>query len=218
MIQAHITTAFDLATGPLARLQLVQLAPESYVLLFTLHHTLGDAWSLAIWNREWQHLYHAACQKVPSTLPNLPVQYTDYAAWQRTQLSGERLEQHQAYWLNQLADAPSLLKLPTDYPRPAQQQSQGARCTINLPAELHQALQQVAQTQNSTLFMLLLSAFNLLLYRFSGQTDLCVGVPLAKRSQTETEHLIGIFVNMVVLRTQLAVSYTHLTLPTICSV
>ncbi|MEL6748819.1 MAG: amino acid adenylation domain-containing protein, partial [Pseudomonadota bacterium] len=203
LLQQHKTKPFDLHQGPLSRVQLIRLAPERHLLLFTLHHIISDAWSLALWNQEWQALYQAACDGTTPNLPALPIQYTDYAAWQRTHLAGDRLQQHQGYWLEQLQDAPSLLQLPTDYPRPERQQGQGGRCTIQLSADTHQALQQLAQHQHSTVFMVLFSAFNLLLYRYSGQTDLCLGVPLANRHHTETEHLIGLFLNLVVLRTRL---------------
>ncbi len=208
------TTPFDLAHERLLRLHLIRLSNESHVLLLTLHHILGDAWSLAIWEREWRALYVAACQQTSASaaLPPLPIQYTDYAAWQRYYLSGERFSQQQDYWLNQLRDAPQLLQLPTDYPRPAQQQGQGDLCTFTLSPELHHALQQVARQHNCTLFMVLFSAFNLLLYRFSGQTDLCIGVPVANRRHPETQNLIGIFLNILAMRTRIdgQASFAHL--------
>jgi amino acid adenylation domain-containing protein len=212
LIQQQITTPFDLRQGPLLRLQLVQIGQETHVLLLTLHHILGDAWSLAIWEREWQAFYLAQCELVTPKLPPLPIQYTDYAAWQRHYLSGGRWAKQEYYWLAQLQDVPELLQLPTDYPRPMQQQGYGSTYEINIAPELHQALRQMASQHNCTLFMVLFSAFNVLLYRFSGQTNLCIGVPMVNRHHAETQNLIGIFLNILPMCTRLdgAKTFTHL--------
>ena len=200
-LRQQAETPFDLKQDQLLRLQLIKLNEQKHVLSFTMHHILGDAWSFAIWQREWQALYHAACQQVSPVLPTLPIQYTDYAAWQRHHLSGEHHTKLKNYWIEQMRDAPELLNLPTDYTRPSEQQGQGAKWIHSFSVELHEALVRVARQHNSTVFALLFSAFNVLLYRFSGQTDLCVGVPMVNRRHPETKNLIGVFLNTLPLRT-----------------
>jgi amino acid adenylation domain-containing protein len=202
-LRLQAATSFDLREERLLRLELIRLEDRTHVLSLTLHHILGDAWSLAIWDREWPVLYAAALRHVPAQLPSLPLRYTDYAAWQRRYQSGERLERLQDYWTGQLHDAPQLMGLPTDFSRPPRPAGRGESCRIDLSRELHQALARTAQRHDCSVFMALFGAFNTLLYRYSGRTDLCVGVPMANRRHAETQHLIGLFLSIVAVRTRL---------------
>ncbi|HYE48782.1 MAG TPA: amino acid adenylation domain-containing protein, partial [Azospirillaceae bacterium] len=195
---------FDLAAGPLLRTTLLRLGPAHHRLLVTLHHIVADDWSLDIFLRELTTCYTARCQGRPPTLPPLPVQYPDFALWQQQQLTGPALDRLRTYWRSQLADAPPLLALPTDFPRPAVQTFAGAVARFTIPAALASALRQVSQAEGTTLFMTLLAAFQVLLARYSGQTDICVGSPIANRTRPELEGLIGFFANTLVLRTRLA--------------
>ncbi len=202
-LDRQATTPFDLQGERLLRLELIRLEDRTHVLSLTLHHTLGDAWSLAIWEREWRMLYAAIGQPVPAALPPLPIRYTDYAAWQRRDQSGDRLARLQDYWTGQLRDAPQLLGLPTDQPRPAHPQGRGERCRLRLPPKLLHSLAKMAQGHDCTVFMVLFGAFNTLIYRYSGRTDLCIGVPVANRRHAETQNLIGLFLSIVAMRTRL---------------
>jgi len=194
---------FDLATGPLLRATLLRSGDEEYVFLLQMHHIVSDAWSLGIVYRELSVLYTALQQSQPSPLPALPLQYADYALWQREQLQGERLAGELAYWQGQLAGAPAVLELPTDRPRAQTQGRTGALSTRWLPAGLLTRLQALARREECTLFMVLLTAFALLLSRYSGQEEVVVGTPIAGRTQAETEPLVGFFINMLALRTDL---------------
>ena len=200
---------FDLSTGPLFRLVLLRLAAEEAVLLLNMHHIISDGWSITILIQEWNHVYTALSQGEAPQLAPLPVQYTDYAAWQRDVLIGDVLTSQQAYWQAQLQGAPLLLELPTDYPRPAQQTYRGAHYSHTLCASLTAQLHQFSRTQHATLYMTLLAVFNVLLYRYTGQEDILVGSPIAGRTQRETEHLIGLFVNTLVLRTRFHAAEPH---------
>ena len=199
--RVQMQTAFDLTQQPLLRVQLLRCADEHHVLLLTIHHILSDAWSLRIIERDWRQLYALTCGETQTALPALPLAYTDYAAWQRELFSHD--DNQYRYWQNQLQGAPERLALPTDYPRSTHAETQGATHNQTLPPELVSAIEHFAQQAGCTAFMVLFSAFNLLLYRWSGQTDLCVGVPVVNRQQTETENLVGIFINMLVLRSRL---------------
>jgi amino acid adenylation domain-containing protein/non-ribosomal peptide synthase protein (TIGR01720 family) len=194
---------FDLASAPLLRATLVRCEDEESVLLLHLHHIVADAWSLGIVYRELSVLYTAFLQGQPSPLPALPLQYADYALWQQEQMQGERLATELAYWQGQLAGAPTVLTLPTDRPRAQTQSAVGAQTTRWLPAGLLHQLQELARREECTLFMVLLTAFSLLLSRYSGQEEVVVGSPIAGRTQTETEPLIGCFVNTLALRADL---------------
>ena len=209
---AEAAAAFDLANGPLFRAQLLVLTADSHVLLVNMHHIISDGWSMDVLLREWNALYQEAVSDIPAHLPALPVQYGDYAAWQRQWLQGEVLAQQRTYWAQQLAGLPALLELPTDFPRPAVQDYRGAHVTSTLDAELAAQLQALAQAQGCTLYMLLLAAFQTLLQRYSQQDDVCVGSPIANRTQAQTEGLIGFFVNTLVLRAQFtpALRFTEL--------
>jgi amino acid adenylation domain-containing protein len=254
---------FNLATGPLVRATLLQLAETEHILLLTMHHIISDGWSMGVLVRESVSLYSALCieegrrqeaegrrllsdgdstptqreqptvygvsdpcslqsrasaQSIPSAscplpsaflddlpteLPQLPIQYADFAIWQRQWCSGEVLETQLSYWKHQLSDAPAVLELPTDRPRPAIQTFRGAHQPIALPKELSEGVRTLSQRQGVTLFMTLLATFQTLLYRYTGQTDILVGTPIANRNRAEIEPLIGLFVNTLVLRTDL---------------
>ncbi|MBP5974477.1 amino acid adenylation domain-containing protein [Brasilonema sp. CT11] len=194
---------FDLSTDSLVRVSLLKLAKHSHVLQITVHHIIADVWSVGIFIQELSALYKAFCQGEPSPLPDLPIQYADFAEWQRQWLSGEVLESQLDYWKQQLAGAPALLELPTDRPRPPVQAFRGSSETFELSAELTQQLKHLSQHSGATLFMTLQAAFALLLSRYSQQENIVVGSPIANRNRQEIEPLIGFFVNTLVLRTHL---------------
>lgn len=195
---------FDLQAGPLLRVTLLKLAAEEHIALFTLHHIVSDGWSMGVLVREVAALYRAFAAGDPNPLPPLPIQYADYALWQRQHLQGEVLEQQLAYWQRQLGGDLPVLELPTDRPRPAVQTYNGATYGFSIPQVVAERLKNLSQQEGATLFMALLAAFNVLLHRYSGQADLCIGTPVAGRSRAETEGLIGCFINTLVLRTSLA--------------
>ncbi|HEX2202458.1 MAG TPA: amino acid adenylation domain-containing protein [Longimicrobium sp.] len=197
---AEATTAFDLTAGPLFRARLLKLADDRHVLLFTLHHVTSDGWSIGVLVRELSALYDAFSRGAPSPLSELPVRYRDFARWQRAWLSGEVLEAQTAYWRKNLAGAPPLLELPYDHPRPASASFRGASAAFLVPADVAGRVRALAKKDDATLFMALLAAFQLLLSRWSGQDDLVVGTPIAGRTRVETEGLIGLFINTLVLR------------------
>lgn len=192
-------TPFDLVRGPLLRAKLLKLGDEEHVLLLTMHHIISDGWSNTVLVREVTALYEAFGAGLPSPLPELSVQYADYATWQRNWLRGEVLESQLAYWRQQLAGAPPL-ELPTDRPRPTVQTFNGAALPFELSQDLSEALGALSRRTGTTLYMTLLAAFALLLSRYSGQTDVVLGGDTANRTRVETEGLIGFFVNMLVLR------------------
>jgi amino acid adenylation domain-containing protein len=190
---------FDLVRGPLLRAELLKLGDEEHMLLFSMHHIISDGWSNTVLVREVTTLYEAFDAGHSSPLPELSVQYADYAMWQRDWLQGEVLEDHLAYWRQQLAGAPPL-ELPTDKPRPPVQTFNGAAIPFALSKDLSEALGALSRRTGTTLYMTLLAAFALLLSRYSGQTDVVLGGDTANRTRVETEGLIGFFVNMLVLR------------------
>ncbi|MBW8873687.1 MAG: amino acid adenylation domain-containing protein [Acidobacteria bacterium] len=204
LISEEATRPFDLTRGPLLRGLLVRLAEREHAVLLTLHHIAGDGWSLGLLVREVAALYPAFAAGRPSPLPELPVQYADYAVWQRSWLHGEVLEQEIDWWRRQLAGLPPLLELPTDRPRPAVQSHRGATRPVRLPADLVRLAEALGRHEGATLFMVLLASFQALLARTSGQDDLAVGSPVAGRTHRELEPLIGFFVNTLVLRGGLA--------------
>jgi amino acid adenylation domain-containing protein len=203
-VHAEAQQAFDLQCGPVLRVRLLKLAEDEHVLLLTLHHVASDAWSMGVLFRELSALYNAFSEGRPSSLAELPVQYADYAAWQRQYLQGDVFEQQLNYWKEHLGGAPGLLELPTDRPRPAVQTNKGAIETFSLPKELSVGVKQLSQREGVTLFMTLLAAFQVLLSRYSGQEDIVVGSPIAGRNRKETEGLIGFFVNTLALRAGLS--------------
>ncbi|WP_255208205.1 non-ribosomal peptide synthase/polyketide synthase [Myxococcus sp. AM009] len=195
---------FDLSTGPLLRVTLLKLAPTEHVLLLCMHHIISDGWSMGVLIREVAAFYEAFRRGQRVTLPELPVQYADYAVWQRGWMQGETLTHHLDWWKELLAGAPHALELPTDKPRPAVLNHHGAGVPVQLPLALSQSLEALARQEGVTPFMLLLAAFQALLARHSGQDDVLVGSPIAGRRQTQTEPLIGFFVNTLVLRARIS--------------
>jgi surfactin family lipopeptide synthetase A len=202
-VQSETGAAFDLKQGPLLRARLLRLGERTHVLVLTQHHIISDGWSTGIFLRELSALYTAFCQGKPSPLPALPIQYADYAVWQRDWLQGDVLEKQVSYWRQQLKELP-LLDLPTDRPRPAMMSYRGTKLVFELPATLTKGLEELSQRAGATVFMTALAAFQLLLQRYSGQDDIVVGSPIAGRNKVEVENLIGFFVNTLVLRTDLS--------------
>jgi amino acid adenylation domain-containing protein/non-ribosomal peptide synthase protein (TIGR01720 family) len=207
LVTAETRRPFDLARGPLLRVALYRLDERDHVLVHTLHHIISDGWSSEIFVREITALYRAFCAGRPSPLPPLPLQYADYAVAQREQLAGERLEAQLAYWRRQLAGTTGL-ELPGDRPRPAVETFRGMSRPVHLDAATTRALHALAQRHGATLFMTLLAAFQTLLWRYSGQTDVPVGSPIANRNRRQLEGVFGFFANTLVLRTDLSGSPT----------
>jgi hypothetical protein len=195
---------FDLASGPLLRVSLLRLEKEDWILLLTLHHIISDGWSIGVLIEEITALYRAYRDCKPSPLPDLPIQYFDFAVWQRRWLQGEVLEEHLNYWRDHLRGMPPALNLPTDHPRPAVRSTRGAQCTLRLPLPLADALRTLGQKEEATLFIVLLAAFKVLLSRYCGQEDIVVGTLIANRNHAAIEHLIGFFANALVLRCDLS--------------
>jgi amino acid adenylation domain-containing protein len=195
---------FDLATGPLLRCTLVRLNGEEHILLIVLHHIISDGWSMGVLWLELAQLYNSLCRGAQPELPALTAQFGDYTTWLREQVQGETLSRQLDYWRRQLSDAPALLELPADRPRPALQSHRGAQQQLLLPPQLTAELKSFSQREGVTLFMTLLAAFKALLVRYTGQDDLVIGSPVAGRTQAETENLIGFFVNTLALRTDLS--------------
>jgi amino acid adenylation domain-containing protein len=194
---------FDLATGPLLRALLLRVAEDEHLLVVVMHHVISDGWSLGVMTGELAALYAAFAAGMPSPLPELPVQYADFAEWQRRTLSGQRLERQLSWWRELLADPP-VLDLPADHRRPPIPSGRGGQLPVALPADLGRDLRTLARDQGTTLYMVLLAAFATLLGRHAGQDDLTVGSPIAGRDLQEIEPLIGCFVNTLTLRVRLA--------------
>ncbi len=199
---------FDFARGPMLRASLLRLGAEEHVLSLTMHHIVSDGWSIGVLIHEFAALYTAFSSDRPSPLAELPIQYADYAQWQREWLSGEVLAEQQNYWKQQLEGAPPVLELPTDRPRPAVQSFKGRTEIFTLSNDLSDALKRLCQDEGVTMFMLLLAGFKTLLYRYTGQQDIVVGSPVANRNQSATEQLIGFFTNTLVLRTRLSARWS----------
>jgi amino acid adenylation domain-containing protein len=197
-------TPFDLSRGSLLRAMLLELREQEHVVLLTIHHIIFDAWSMGVLVSELSALYEAFCSGASSPLPELPIQYIDFAQWQREWLQAEVLEKQLSYWRQQLNGAPAMLKLPFTRPRPPIQTDRGASHSILLPTTLSEALQSLSHKEGVTLFMTLLAAFNTLLYRYTGEEDAVVGTAVAGRNSRQVEPLIGFFVNTLVLRTDLS--------------
>ena len=195
---------FDLTLGPLLRVCLLRLDAEEHLMLLTMHHIIADGWSVSVFLRELAAFYEATSTDAIAPLPDLPIQYSDFARWERERLQGEFLESRLAYWKKKLANAPPTLPLPADFPRPAMQTFRGARWEFALPSGLSESLKSLSRQEDCTLFMTLLAAFQALLLRYTAQEDITVGTSVTNRSRVETEPLIGIFINTLVLRTDLA--------------
>ena len=202
LVGADLLTPFDLA-GPLVRACLIRLADDDHVLAFTVHHVVSDEWSAGILRRELSVLYEAFRRGEPDPLPPLPVQYADFAVWQRAWLTGEVLDELTGYWREQLAGVP-VLDLPADRPRPPVRSTEGAEQAFAVPAEVADRLRGVAREHGATMFMTLLAAFMALLGRYCGTDDVVAGTPVAGRDRAETENLIGFFVNSLVMRGDLS--------------
>ena len=194
---------FDLSQGPLLRVKLLRLDENKHIVLLTMHHIVTDEWSMGVFVNEVATLYTAFARSEPSPLPELPIQYADFAVWQREWLRGEVLDEKLAYWRKELSGIPPLLRLPTDHPRPAVQTFRGSTFTFALPDSLKEGLTKLSRQESCTLFMTLLAAFKVLLYRYTQQSDIVIGTAIANRNRSETEALIGFFVNTLVLRTNL---------------
>jgi amino acid adenylation domain-containing protein len=198
------TWPFDLARGPLFRAALVRLGAEGHLLLLDMHHIISDGWSLGIFLRELRALYGACLRGDTAELAKLPIQYADFAVWQRGWLQGAVLEEQLSYWRRQLAGCPPALELPTDRLRPAAQSHRGEHARLEIPGDLAARLRELSLREGASLFMTLLAAFQLLLSRLSGQDDVVVGSPSASRDRVEIEGLIGLFLNTLVLRADLS--------------
>src|SRR5579859_188760 len=195
---------FDLACWPLFRFKLFRLDPDVHILQWTLHHIVSDGWTSGVLIREFGSLYEAFNAGLSSPLPDLPIQYGDYAVWQREWLQGDTLDRLLTYWKQRLAGAPAVLELPADRPRPAIQTFRGGLARLELSEALTRGIRELSRKEGATLFMTLLAAFQTLVFRYTGQTDCVVGSPLANRSRMETERLIGCFFNTLVFRTDLS--------------
>ena len=201
---AEARTGFDLTEGPLLRVKLLRLAGDEHVLLLTMHHIIADGWSMGILVKEVAALYEAYKSGVEAELPELPIQYADYAVWQRAYLSGEVLAQQLEYWKTQLAGAPAVLELPADRPRPAVQSFRGDSFSFSCSPELSSALREFSKREGVTLYMTLLAAFAVLLHRYSGERHIVIGTPIANRNRMEVEGLIGFFVNSLAMHVEIA--------------
>ncbi|NWB25308.1 AMP-binding protein, partial [Pseudomonas sp. D4002] len=201
-VRDQISRPFDLQNGPLLRVGLLQVADDEQVLVLTQHHIVSDGWSMQVLVQELIERYAAYSQGVSVEPVELPIQYADYAVWQRQWMDAGERERQLAYWTNVLGAEQPLLELPADRPRPARQSFAGARLAVQLPQALGQQLRQLALGEGCSLFMLLLASFQGLLHRYSGQSDIRVGVPIANRNRVETEGLIGFFVNTQVLKAE----------------
>lgn len=199
----NLRQPFDLTQAPLIRARLLKLDEQQHLLLLALHHMVADGWSVGVLIDEFSQLYRALRAGQPAQLTALPVQYADYAVWQREQLKGERLEAELAFWRGELADAPQVLMLPTDSPRPSQADSAGAAHAFQVPAILVERLETLAHAEGVSLYMALLASFQLLLHRLTGANDLLLGTDVAGREARELEGLIGFFVNVLPLRSRL---------------
>ncbi|HZQ68471.1 MAG TPA: condensation domain-containing protein, partial [Terriglobales bacterium] len=208
LIAEEAQRPLDLKAGPLVRAQLLRMQEEEHILLLTTHHIIFDGWSRRILVGELATLYEAFSCGKPSPLPDLSLQYADYAVWQRKHLQGQVLDKQLSYWKQRLAGAPASLALSTDHPRPAVQSFRGAIQTFVIPQRLIEQMNSLVRQQGATLFMGLLAAFQLLLSRYTGQDDIVVGTPIASRNRSEVEGLIGLFANTLVLRTKLSGRWT----------
>ncbi|WP_437884665.1 amino acid adenylation domain-containing protein, partial [Pseudomonas sp. LRF_L74] len=201
-VEYEVQQPFDLESGPLLRVKLLRQAEDEHVLILTLHHIVSDGWSMPLMVDELVQLYEGCCHGKDVQLPELAIQYADYAVWQRQWMEAGEQKRQLDYWTKQLGGEQPVLELPIDRPRPAEQSHAGASLDISLNAELSQGLKRLADDQGVTLFMVLLASFQVLLHRYSGQDDIRVGTPIANRTRLETERLIGFFVNTQVLKAE----------------
>jgi amino acid adenylation domain-containing protein len=206
------TLPFDLARGPLLRMKLLKLGEHEHVLLRSFHHIVFDGWSVGVFNREFMLLYEAFHESRPNPLEPPPIQYADFALWQRSCLDEQAIKDHLAYWRQQLAGIPEQLEIPHDHPRGTRQTFAAGLYTLHFPAELESSLRRISQMRHATLYMSLLSGIAILLQRYSNQHDIVVGSPIANRQEAQLEQLIGFFVNSLVMRVQVdpAASFSSL--------
>src|SRR5947209_8422436 len=209
-IQAAINCAFDLQADRLLRVSLIRLGPNEHVLIVDMHHIISDEWSFQVFFRELAELYATLVQGQATRLPELPIQYSDYALWQHEWLTGQVLENQLGFWRAHLSGNPPGVDLPTDHPRRATGVPRGAAHCCGVSRELSQQLRELASRHGTTLYMVLLAAFKVLLYRYTRQQDIIVGSPVAGRNRVETEELIGFFVNTLPLRSRLSGKMTFL--------
>jgi len=211
LVEQEAHQPFDLEKGPLARFQLIEIEPEDHVLMLTMHHIIGDQWSFGVIGYEFAFFYNAFSRGEIPSAKSISLQYADYAVWQRRCLTDDWLHAQSDYWQKKLAGLPKL-SLPTDHPRPVMQTFNGSHCMLELPASLIERLKQFSAKHNATVFMTLLACFQILLSRYTGQTDVAVGTPIANRTQSAVESIIGSFVNTLVLRTDLSGNPTFIEL------
>jgi hypothetical protein len=195
---------FDLSHAPLFRVTLLRLEERKQVLFLVMHHIISDRWSFDVFSDELQALWKAFAGGEPSPLPELEIQYADYACWQREWCGGEFLEPHLEYWKRQLEGAPKILRLPTDYPRPEIRTFRGETFSFSIPKTLKDEINALARRESATVFMVMMAAFKVLLWHHSNQEDIVVGTDVANRDRREIEGLIGFFVNQIVVRTDLS--------------
>ena len=212
LIEADAKKPFDLARDLMLRVKLLRLSPTEHVLLVTMHHIASDGWSIGVFFRELTVFYEAFSSGKQISLPELQIQYADFASWQRQWMEGETLQKQIGYWKKQLTGAPALLEFPLDHPRPAVQSYHGASISFSLDKSLADSLKTISKKEGCTLFMTLLAAFQTLAARSTGQEDIVIGSPIANRNRAETENIIGCFVNTLVLRTDLSGDPTFLEL------
>ncbi|MFP5262232.1 MAG: condensation domain-containing protein, partial [Blastocatellia bacterium] len=199
---------FDLSEGPLIRGSLLRLGEKDHALLLTMHHIISDGWSMGVFIQELAPLYEAFATGKPPSLPDLPIQYADFAVWQRENLRGEALEKQLSYWRQQLGGEIPVLELPTDHPRPPTETFNGAQLSKTLSQTLSREINASCHRESVTLFMYALATFNVLLHRYTGQRDIIIGTPIANRNRPEIEPLIGFFVNTLVIRTGVSADLT----------
>jgi hypothetical protein len=204
LVEAEANRPFNLSSETSLRSSVLKLKEDEHIILFTMHHIASDSWSMDVLVNEVGTLYQAFSKGRPSPLPVLPIQYADFAVWQREWLQGQELEKQQNYWKQQLSGMRPLLELPVDRPRPAKETHHGAIHSVALSKELSTNLQTMSRKQGATLFMTLLAGFKLLLSYLTNHDDIVVGTDVANRGRVETENLIGFFVNQLVLRTQIS--------------
>lgn len=204
LANAEVERPFDLSSGPVIRAGVTRMNQREHVVQVTMHHIVSDGWSLGIFCREVSALYEAFAVGSPASLPAPAIQYGDFAVWQRLYLEGDRLAEQRSYWKKQLSGIPPLLQLPSDRPRREIATFHGAKFSFTMPRELSESLNKLSRDEGATLFMVLLAAFDVLLYRYTYQEDIVVGTAIANRNRAETEPLIGFFVNMLVMRTDVS--------------
>jgi amino acid adenylation domain-containing protein len=212
LVKKEAQQSFSLDTDSLLRTKLLRLGQQSHVFILTIHHIISDGWSIGLFVQELAALYESFLTKATYPLVDLPIQYADFAEWHRHWLQGDRLKQQLDYWKQQLAGVPPVLQMPTDHQRPSVQTFRGNIEKFYIDRELTQQLKQICQTTGTTLFMVLLTAFSILLHRYSGQDDIVIGSPIANRNRVEIEKLIGFFANTIALRVQISGNSTYLDL------